>query len=121
MASHFDDGAGGEPLDAPTVLAAPEDGTHLYVCGPSGFMAHVLSTARAQGWHEANLHREYFSAAPTAQVDDGSFEVQLSSSGQVLQVPADQTVAQVLDAAGVIVPSALEACRPPWARNRFLA
>lgn len=105
---HFDDGEGGEPLEATTALSAPEHATHLYVCGPGGFMEHVLSTARAQGWDEANLHREYFSAAPTAQTDDGSFEVQLSSSGQVLQVPADQTVAQVLEAAGVIVPLSCE-------------
>lgn len=105
---HFDDGVGGEPLDAATVLAAPEPDVHLYVCGPGGFMEHVLSTARAQGWAETNLHREYFSAAPTAQANDGSFEVQLSSSGQVLQVPADQTVAQVLEAAGVIVPLSCE-------------
>ena len=35
---HFDDGLGGEPFDAPTVLAAPDTGTHLYVCGPGGFM-----------------------------------------------------------------------------------
>jgi len=105
---HFDDGNGAEPLDAPAVLAAPAEGTHLYVCGPGGFMEYVLGTARAQGWDEANLHREYFSAAPTAQADDGSFEVQLSSSGQVLQVPADQTVAQVLEAAGIIVPLSCE-------------
>jgi vanillate O-demethylase ferredoxin subunit len=105
---HFDDGEGGEPLDAPMTLATPDAGTHLYVCGPGGFMDYVLNTARAQGWEEANLHREYFSAAPTAQADNGSFEVQLSSSGQVLQVPADQTVAQVLEAAGVIVPLSCE-------------
>ena len=105
---HFDDGKGGDPLDAAAVLAAPEQGTHLYVCGPGGFMEHILGTAKAQGWAEANLHREYFSAAPAAQADDGSFEVQLSSSGQVLQVPADQSVAQVLEAAGVIVPLSCE-------------
>lgn len=105
---HFDDGEGGAPLDATHALAQPEGDTHLYVCGPGGFMEHVLSTARAQGWDEANLHHEYFSAVPTAQAGDGSFEVQLSSSGQVLQVPADQSVAQVLEAAGVIIPLSCE-------------
>ncbi len=105
---HFDDRKGGEPLDASALLSEPAEGTHLYVCGPGGFMDHVLGTAKAQGWDEANLHREYFSAAPTSQADDGSFEVQLSSSGRVLQVPADQSVAQVLEAAGVIVPLSCE-------------
>lgn len=105
---HFDDGNGGGPLNAAAVLAAAEQGTHLYVCGPGGFMEHILGTAKAQGWDEANLHREYFSAASPAQAGNGSFEVQLGSSGQVLQVPADQSVAQVLEAAGVIVPLSCE-------------
>ncbi|MFC3607270.1 PDR/VanB family oxidoreductase [Stutzerimonas tarimensis] len=105
---HFDDGRDGQPLDAPTVLASPAEGAHLYVCGPGGFMEHVLGTARAQGWQEANLHREYFGAAPVAQESNDSFEVQLASSGQVFQVLADRSVAQVLGEAGVIVPLSCE-------------
>ena len=55
-----------QSLDAYAVLAAPASGTHLYVCGPGGYMGFILDTARAQGWPEERLHREYFSASPEA-------------------------------------------------------
>jgi vanillate O-demethylase ferredoxin subunit len=71
----------------PPVLAAPEDDVHLYVCGPGGFMQHVLDSARAQGWQEDRLHREYFAAAPVDNRLDGGFSVQVASSGQVFDIP----------------------------------
>ncbi|MNQ58421.1 Phenoxybenzoate dioxygenase subunit beta [compost metagenome] len=71
-------------------------------------MDFVLGTAREHGWPESHLHKEYFAAAPTSKADDGSFEVQIHSTGQVLQVPADQTVIQVLDAAGICIPVSCE-------------
>jgi vanillate O-demethylase ferredoxin subunit len=43
----------------PPVLAAPEDDVHLYVCGPGGFMQHVLDSARAQGWQEEPASRVF--------------------------------------------------------------
>ncbi|MCO8162461.1 PDR/VanB family oxidoreductase [Pseudomonas sp. 21LCFQ010] len=88
-------------LDALSVLAGPQPDVHLYVCGPGGFMQHVLDSARQQGWQEANLHREYFAAAPVDTSADGSFCVRIASSGQEFEVPADQTVVQVLEHHGV--------------------
>lgn len=83
-------------LNAARVLADPQHNTHLYVCGPGGFMQHILGSARAQGWEEAALHREYFAAAPMDSSNDASFSVRLGSSGQVFEIPADKTVVQVL-------------------------
>jgi vanillate O-demethylase ferredoxin subunit len=105
---HHYDGEPAQRLDLTRLLAAPRPGRHLYVCGPQGFMDAVLSTARAVGWPEAQLHWEFFGAAPTASADDGSFEVQLASSGRVILVGQDQSVAQALEAAGVIVPTSCE-------------
>lgn len=104
---HFDE----QPesaLDALQVLAAPQDDLHLYVCGPAGFMQHVLDSARAQGWRDDCLHREYFSAAPMAHSADGSFTIKLASSGQVLQVPADRSVVQVLQEQGIEIATSCE-------------
>jgi vanillate O-demethylase ferredoxin subunit len=98
---HFDDGTTGQRLDLPAVLAQPQDGTHLYVCGPRGFMDAVLQTARAQGWPETRLHYEFFSADVAPAEGDSAFEVQLASSGRIVQVPKDQSVTQALAAAGV--------------------
>lgn len=91
-------------LDAATLLAAPTPGTHLYVCGPQGFMDHVIATARAHGWPDDHLHFEYFAApAPQADAPAGSFEVCVPSRGVVAHVPPDRSVAQTLLAHGVPV------------------
>ena len=101
---HFDDGAHAQRLDIAAVLAAAEADTHLYVCGPQGFMDAVLGTARQQGWEEKRLHWEFFAAADAGpRGGDAAFEVQLASSGRVVSVAADQSVTQALLAAGVEV------------------
>ncbi|ROM83139.1 oxidoreductase [Pseudomonas brassicacearum] len=105
---HVDDGADAQRLSAARVLSAPTRDRHLYVCGPNGFMEHVLGTARGQGWTEAQLHREYFAAAVVPANESGGFEVQLTSTGQCLQVPADRSVAQVLLDAGIDIPLSCE-------------
>jgi vanillate O-demethylase ferredoxin subunit len=107
---HHDDGAPEQRLDIAAALAAAAGpGTQLYVCGPQGFIDAVLATARAAGWDEKNLHREYFgAAAPVHTADEGSFEVQIKSSGRVVTVPAGQSVVQALDAVGVHIVTSCE-------------
>ncbi|MDO6453240.1 PDR/VanB family oxidoreductase [Neptunomonas phycophila] len=94
---HFDDGAAVQKLEAEKLLANPVPGTHIYVCGPGGFMEHILSTAKAKGWPQDQVHREYFAAAPIDHSADDSFEIKLSSTGQVFEVPADKSVIDVLE------------------------
>ncbi|MFY9963755.1 PDR/VanB family oxidoreductase [Pseudomonas sp.] len=104
---HFDE----QPqtaLNAAQVLANPQADVHLYVCGPGGFMQHVLDSARAQGWQEDRLHREYFAAAPVDTGNDGSFSVQVGSTGQVFEVPAEQSVVQVLERHGIEIAMSCE-------------
>lgn len=98
-----------QKFDAGQVLAEPADDRHLYVCGPNGFMDHVLDTAKRIGWPDANLHREYFAGVATALASDGSFEVRVASTGLSCQVPAGKTVIEVLAAHGVEVPTSCEA------------
>ncbi len=100
---HCDDGAPAQRLQIDVLLARVPAGTHLYVCGPQGFMDALLGAARRAQWPEERLHCEYFSAAPVALPASGerSFEVQIASTGQVLQVPADRSVLHVLARAGI--------------------
>jgi vanillate O-demethylase ferredoxin subunit len=105
---HFDDRDAQQKLDIAALLATPQPGTHLYVCGPKGFMDAVLNTARAKGWPESQLHYEFFSAEVVKSDADGSFEVKLSSSGKVVVVPKDKTVVEALAAAGVEVQTSCE-------------
>jgi vanillate O-demethylase ferredoxin subunit len=105
---HFDDGAAAQKLDMSAVLAKPQPGTHLYVCGPKGFMDAVLTTARAQGWPESQLHYEFFAAEVAKSDSDASFEIKLASSGRIVMVPKDKTVTQALSEAGVEVQTSCE-------------
>jgi len=100
---HHDDGPPGQLFDAAATLQAQPAGTHLYVCGPAGFMNHVLDTARRLGWPEAHLHREYFAAAPIDHAQDGAFELELRSSGRIIPVAAGESAAQALAAHGVSI------------------
>ena len=108
VVTHFDDGAPNQALNAPALLAHPDAGTHLYVCGPGGFMAHVLASAQAAGWDETRLHREYFTAPATQTGGDQAFEIEIASTGQVLTVPPERSAWAVLDEAGLFVPVSCE-------------
>ena len=104
---HFDE----QPetlMNAAQVLANPQPDVHLYVCGPAGFMQHVLDSARTQGWAEDRLHREYFAAAAIDSSHDGSFSVKVASSGQIIEIPADKTVVAVLENHGIDIPMSCE-------------
>ena len=105
---HFDSGAPEQKLDLASLIAKPEAGTHLYVCGPSGFIAHVVDTAKAQGWPAAQIHLEYFGAAPQDTSADGSFEVRIASTGKSCTVPKDQTIVQALEAQGIEILTSCE-------------
>lgn len=105
---HPDDDAT-RALDLRRVLAASAPGTHVYVCGPRGFMDTMLATARQMGWPEAQLHSESFSPAPPPDATaTGTFEVELARSGRVITVGPSQTVATALLACGVSVPLSCE-------------
>ena len=105
---HFDDGDAAQKLDIAATLRAAPAGTHLYVCGPQGFMDAVLAAGRAAGWPEERLHREYFAAAPVDHSNDGSFELEIASSGRVIPVRADQSALAALLAAGFDIPMSCE-------------
>lgn len=103
---HQDDRDG--PLDLAALLNATPPQAHLYVCGPQGFMEAVLATARAQGWAEDRLHREFFGAAVSTPTATERFELQLGHGGRVVQVLPEQTALQALLQAGVDIPMSCE-------------
>jgi vanillate monooxygenase ferredoxin subunit len=105
---HFDDGAPEQKLDIAATLQSAPSGTHLYVCGPQGFMDAVLGAGRATGWPEERLHREYFAAAPVDHSHDGSFELEIASTGKVIRVLANQTALAALLDAGLDVSMSCE-------------
>jgi vanillate O-demethylase ferredoxin subunit len=105
---HFDTGNQEQKLDVPAEFTKHNSGSHLYVCGPSGFIEHVCSTAKAKGWPEEQIHYEHFAAAPQDISNDQEFEVQIASSGERFIIPVGQSITSVLTNHGIDIPVACE-------------
>lgn len=105
---HFDDGPAEQKLDLPRLLASPDAGTHVHVCGPAGFIDYVTGTAKQQGWPERQVHLEYFGAPQQASGGNTEFEVQIASTGRRYVVPPDKTALRVLEENGIAIPMACE-------------
>jgi ferredoxin-NADP reductase len=105
---HFSDGAPEQQFDPARVLGQPDPGTHLYVCGPKGYMDAVIETATRMGWADSQLHREYFGGAVQHRDSDQGFDVKLASTGKIIRVDKDSTVLAALTACGVDVQASCE-------------
>jgi vanillate O-demethylase ferredoxin subunit len=101
---HHDDGPGAQKLDIAAVLGAADAGTHLYVCGPGGFIDWVLGAAKAAGYPEAQVHREYFNVDPDQFAPGDAFQIKLASTGAVYDIPADRSIVEVLNDVGIELP-----------------
>lgn len=97
---HFDDEPASK-LDLAAVLGTAANDGHVYTCGPSGFMEWVIDGARAVGYPEHQVHREYFQV----EVDSSgeAFEVHAARSGITVQVNAGQSIVQALANVGIEV------------------
>jgi vanillate O-demethylase ferredoxin subunit len=106
---HHDSGPAEQKFDLAALLASADRGTHLYLCGPGGFIDHVLAVAQEHGWPKEQVHLEYFGAAATpAPEGDQPFDVRIASTGKVFTIPADRSVLQVLGEQGVFIPASCE-------------
>ncbi|QCI12145.1 IacF protein [Pseudomonas putida] len=99
VVTHFDDEDAAQRLDLPSVLGKADAGVHLYTCGPSGFMDWVIAGARAQGFEEAQIHKEYFQVE--VDVSGGSFEVVAARSNKTVQVAEGQSILDALAQVGI--------------------
>jgi vanillate O-demethylase ferredoxin subunit len=105
---YFDSDPGSPSLNFAAAVGAPEEGLHLYVCGPKGFMDAVLGAARELGWLETNLHYEFFAAEISKSEDDQAFQIKLASSGRMVTVPKQESVCEALRKVGVEIPTSCE-------------
>lgn len=84
---------------AALVKSVPGDG-HIYVCGPRGMIEAVRELAHDAGFDKEHVRFELFSKHDE-QVAGGSFEVEISSTGQVFTIPPDKSIIEVLEDEGV--------------------
>lgn len=80
--------------------------THIYTCGPHGFMDWVINLAQSQGVAEQQIHKEYFQVE--VELKGQSFEVVAQRSGKVIQVHSDQTILQALAEHGIEIDMSCE-------------
>jgi ferredoxin-NADP reductase len=95
----------GARLDLVALLAAPRDAV-VYCCGPARLMDAVQ--AAAAHWAPGSVRVEHFEAAADATAPGAAFEAELALSGLTLEVPADRSLLDVAEDAGVFV---LSSCR----------
>lgn len=136
---HWDGGDPSKGLDIESTLKEHEEGTHLYYCGPPGFMG-AVATASSH-WPPGTTHREFFTpsandpgiATPrTETVKSGSwsedageslgapFQVKIASTGQIFDVPGDRSILQVLREQGIEVETACELGVCGTCRTRYV-
>ena len=100
---HLDQGDASQRIDLRALLAKRTPDTHLYVCGPGGFMKAVRQAAAH--WPEDTLHAEYFAAPTDANTSTGlPFTLKLAQRGISVPVAADQTAVDALHEVGIDIP-----------------
>lgn len=105
---HVDAGPVEAKLDIDATLRAATPDTHLYVCGPAGFIEAVTGAAGRQGWAGERIHVEHFGAAPAPGGGAAPFVVKIASTGQVCNVGPGQSVTRVLEEQGIVIPVSCE-------------
>jgi ferredoxin-NADP reductase len=106
---HFDNGDPGNQFNLKQRLDRPAPGTHLYYCGPAGFMAACADASKH--WPKGTVHFEHFKAPEQPRRTPGGTErqdgcdVTIASTGKVIHVTSDQSLADALTEAGVTLPT----------------
>ena len=103
VSAYFDDDPTGARLDIASLTGAAEAGAHLYCCGPKGFIDHVTTAAAQAGLPADRIHVEHFGATPV--LTGAPFDVVAARSGRVFHVPCEKTILEVLNEAGIDIPS----------------
>lgn len=98
---HYDDQDKSQLFSPQTTFVPSVSGTHIYVCGPTGFMDWVINSAKELGYPSEQVHFEYFSA--DVDTSGESFDVYCEQSDITVTVGNDDTIAKALRKVGVKV------------------
>lgn len=94
-------------IELDQLLAEPQPGMLIYCCGPEPLIAAV--EAKSAHWPHKSLQVERFAPRPLTDVPPNtSFEIELVDSDEVLVVPPDQSILEVVNEAGIFVLSNCE-------------
>ncbi|GAA4282632.1 PDR/VanB family oxidoreductase [Brevibacterium daeguense] len=95
----------GNRLSVKEIVGEPVPGRAIYCCGPTAMLDDAEALARSSSLApDETMHLERFVNAHAVPDDgDHEFDVELAQSGRTLTVPADKTVIDTLEEAGVDV------------------
>lgn len=85
----------------PEILGHPRGGCLVYCCGPEGLIA--AAEELSDHWAKGSFHSERFTPVELDDSNNHAFEVVLQRSGMTLHVPADRSIVEVVQDAGVTV------------------
>ncbi|KAF3999821.1 PDR/VanB family oxidoreductase [Glaciimonas immobilis] len=123
---HFDGGNPRDGLDLVSLLESHVEGTHVYYCGPGGFMA-ACATA-TQHWPRELVHFEHFKApvqaAPTISATVAvSAEIsflKIASSGALFAMSEDKSIVEVLAENGIDIETSCQSGLCGTCKTRYL-
>jgi ferredoxin-NADP reductase len=95
--------ADGGRLDIEEALKVLASDGHIYICGPASYMAAVIASAQRLGIGDDRIHYEYFAA--DVEKTGKPFVVKLVRTGVEIEVGANQTILEALEAKGIKVES----------------
>jgi ferredoxin-NADP reductase len=121
---HFDNGDPSRGLDLRRLLSEAAPGVHVYYCGPGGFMK--ACAAATEHWPAGTVHFEHFKAPERAASDAaaaavGEFIVKIASTGQLIPVSGDRSIADALEEAGVAIETSCRAGLCGTCKVRYLS
>lgn len=90
-------------IDLDGLLGTATRETLVYSCGPEPLLAAVEE--RCQSWPQGTLNIERFTAIQIDTSADTGFEVELAQTGITVHVPEDRTILEVVNEAGIYVPT----------------
>lgn len=90
-------------IDLDALLGTAAEGTLVYSCGPEPLLAAVEE--RCASWPGGALNIERFTAIEIDTSEDTGFEVELAQTGVTVHVSEDQSILEVVNEAGVYVPT----------------
>lgn len=119
---HFDGGDPAQGLDIGELLRDTPDGTHVYFCGPGGFMKAVREATAH--WDQQNVHFEYFGTEPAqpAEKEGGTSgqQIVLEKSCLTVETLPGESILEAVRRAGVEAESSCEAGMCGACKTRYL-
>lgn len=97
-------------IDMKGLFSSARPDTHVYICGPSGFIDVAIAKALESGWSKERVHFERFSALEATEQDNSTatFNVQIASTGQTFEVKPNESIVDVLQNNGISIETSCE-------------